>query len=444
MTIITIGKTLTPPKNFFKWCESQIPTYKWQNKEQTILASNRKGCPLIEKRLTKKSRLTFGTKFYPFAVILVSKNRIEIQSHDYWQEIENGKEILKCRMANFERFENGKHIKASLWNNNYHAGLQSNYGYMSGAYTNTNFYPNNWNEKLKVNRDMKYLELPTIERYEIERIYKNRIKIEYLQKINAHNMATAMIFGGETTYHGSYINLIDNRSMTKKWLKENKALLKNDTFTFNEIMLDKFFKSRKAKRVKGIEKYLHYKQFKRLPKEINLTKFQKYVIKTKLSFSYYMDYIQMLLELELQLNDDSIVFPDDLVSAHDNAVDTINKIKKDLEEEEYKQRKMKLLKMEKEIDEFVFLVPKDLQEIVNEGNVLHHCVGSNYYLDQHSKGQTTILFIRKKNELNKPYFTMEYQNRKVVQTQGKYNREAIPSSVKKAISKWKKEIEKVS
>lgn len=50
-----IGKLLTPPKDFFKWCERQIPTYEWSNKEQTIRASERTDCHIIKKRLTKKS-----------------------------------------------------------------------------------------------------------------------------------------------------------------------------------------------------------------------------------------------------------------------------------------------------------------------------------------------------------------------------------------------------
>lgn len=68
-----IQKPLTPPKAFFDWCTSQIPTYEWENKKETILASSRKNCPIIKKRLTKASRLSFPTKFYSFGVILISK-----------------------------------------------------------------------------------------------------------------------------------------------------------------------------------------------------------------------------------------------------------------------------------------------------------------------------------------------------------------------------------
>ncbi|EJV07396.1 hypothetical protein HMPREF1333_01397, partial [Enterococcus faecalis ERV37] len=36
-----IQKPLAPPKAFFDWCTSQIPTYEWKNKKETILASSR-------------------------------------------------------------------------------------------------------------------------------------------------------------------------------------------------------------------------------------------------------------------------------------------------------------------------------------------------------------------------------------------------------------------
>lgn len=98
-------------------------------------------------------------------------------------------------------------------------------------------------------------------------------------------------------------------------------------------MLQDIFKKKKIKMVKGIEKLLDYKQLKRLPGEVNLNKFQRYFIKQKVSFSHYMDYLNMIKELDIPLNDDVIVFPTELTKAHDNAVNTLNKLKKEVEEQ---------------------------------------------------------------------------------------------------------------
>lgn len=254
-----VGKPLTPPKKFFDWCLQQIPTYEWSNKEKTILASERKDCQVIKKRLTKNSRLSFPTKFYPFAIILVTKNRIEIQSHDYWHEIKDGKETITTKMMNFERFSNDKLLKASVWNGDWHKGLQSNYGYMSGAYTNTIFYPNNWKEQLKNNRDMKYLDIPDLSRHEIPKAYKYRSQIEYLQNIKATNLARQIVFTKQEYVNGSYFNEVDMRFINKNWLKKHKAILKKDNPLFYDIMLQELRKKHHIKLVKDTEKSLHYK-----------------------------------------------------------------------------------------------------------------------------------------------------------------------------------------
>ena len=432
-----IQKPLTPPKAFFDWCTSQIPTYEWKNKKETILASSRKNCPTIKKRLTKRSKLSYPTKFYSFGVILVSKKRIEIQSHCYWQTIKDGKETLIYEHSNLERFSKDTHLKAHCRNGYWYEGLLSNYGFMSSAYTNTVFYPNNWQEKLTTISELKYLQLPEIERQELAHIYKYRNEIEFLQKIGATTLANEIIFDDYRNIFGLYFHKADMRVITKKWLKANKHKLKANNPTFQELMLENTLKERNAPMIDGIEKYLHYSQIKQLPKEVNLTKFQKWFIRKGERFDYYMDYLHMLEELDTPLNDDTVLYPENLQVAHDNAVNTLNLLKSEIEEKEYEERKKQIKVFEAEIDDLLFLTPHSLQEIVQEGSILHHCVGSQRYLEQHKQGATTIVFIRKKEEPNLPYFTLEYRNQQVTQIQGKCNRQEVPEKIKQAVERWK-------
>ena len=434
-------KPLTPPKAFFDWCNAQIPTYEWQNKKETILASSRKNCPIIKKRLTKHSRLSFPMKFYSFGIILVRAKRIEIQTHSYWQTITNGVETLIYEQSNLERFSNNTHTKAHYENGDWHEGLLANYGYMSSAYTNTVFYSNNWQEKLTTISELKYLKLPTISRQELAHVYKYRNEIEFLQKIGATTLANEILFDDERNIFGTWHKKVDMRVITKNWLKANKKRLKTTNPTFHMLMLEKTLKERKVARIEGIENYLHYSQIKQLPKEVNLTKFQHWFMRKGERFSYYMDYLHMLEELNTPFTDD-VLFPENLQLAHDNATNTLNLLERELEEQQYQERKKQLKALETEIDDLLFLAPHSLQEIVEEGQVLHHCVGSQHYLEQHTKGKTTIVFIRRKEEPDKPYFTLEYREKRVIQVQGKYNRGHVPEEVEEAIEQWQIEIEK--
>lgn len=434
-------KPLTPPKAFFNWCTAQIPTYEWQNKKETILASSRKNCPIIKKRLTKYSRLSFPTKFYSFGIILVRAKRIEIQTHSYWQTITDGIENLIYEPSNLERFSNDTHVKAHYENGHWHEGLLSNYGFMSSAYTNTVFYPNNWQEKLTTVSELKYLQLPEIERQELAHIYKYRNEIEFLQKIGATTLANEIIFDDYRNVFGLYFHKVDMRVITKKWLKANKQKLKTRNPTFHEFMLEKTLKERNAPMINEIEKYVHYSQIKQLPKEVNLTKFQKWFIRKGERFDYYMDYLHMLEELNTPLNNDSVLYPENLQVAHDNAMNTLNLLKSEIEEKQYQERKNQIKALEAEIDDLLFLTPHSLQEIIQEGSILRHCVGSQHYIERHTQGKTTIVFIRRKEKPDMPYFTLEYRNQQVIQIQGKCNRQEVPEKIKQAVRQWQENLQ---
>jgi len=69
-------------------------------------------------------------------------------------------------------------------------------------------------------------------------------------------------------------------------------------------------------------------------------------------------------------------------------------------------------------DKFTITYPKEYLDIVNEGILLNHCVRS--YAEAIIKGKTNILFIRKNEELDKPFFTLEIRDKKIRQCHG-YN-----------------------
>ena len=54
---------------------------------------------------------------------------------------------------------------------------------------------------------------------------------------------------------------------------------------------------------------------------------------------------------------------------------------------------------------YIVVLPKNTQDLVTEGNNMHHCVGS--YVDKVADGETLIVFVRHKDTPNKCYITAE-------------------------------------
>lgn len=430
-----IDKKLKVPDSFFDWCYSQIETYKWSNKTETILASDRSNCEVVEKRLTKRTNLDLPEKFYPFAIILVTSKRIEIQSYGFWAEVRNGKQFITHRLTNFELLANDEHIKITAdYNNRFWYGLTPNFGGMSGgAYYRTQFYKNDWKRRIRIQSELKYLNLYDFKHSDLSHLYKYRTEIEFLQKINATKLAEQVMFGDS----------VDMRTINDKWLKENKHFFKNSDRSFREFELERRIKNRRGQVVPGIESYLSFHDINKIPKGIGIVRFQNWIIKNKIKFKYYQDYIEMLKDLNLDpTGNENLIIPKNLEKAHDNAVNLLNqlaeeriKLENDKKQKEYQEILNKRLKLEAEMDDYRFVIPRKLNELIIEGKELHHCVGGSAYIDKHKTGKTTIVFVRKKEMPDLPFFTLELKDGEITQLRGKHNI-AAPVEVRTAADHW--------
>ena len=91
-----------------------------------------------------------------------------------------------------------------------------------------------------------------------------------------------------------------------------------------------------------------------------------------------------------------------------------------------------------EEDELAVIAPTLPGDLANEGIELHHCVKS--YIEKVANGKTNIMFIRKKTEIDKPFFTVEVSNNGVVeQVHGFGNRNACTEpGLEDFVSRWAK------
>ncbi len=69
-------------------------------------------------------------------------------------------------------------------------------------------------------------------------------------------------------------------------------------------------------------------------------------------------------------------------------------------------------------EKYLIRMPGDAEEIVAEGCVLQHCVGSAGYIEAMAEGRTTILFLRKKAKPDVPMLTLEVKNGAIIQCYG--------------------------
>lgn len=144
----------------------------------------------------------------------------------------------------------------------------------------------------------------------------------------------------------------------------------------------------------------------------------------------WCDYLNWCKALGYDLHDEYYLLPGDLKKAHD-------RVGKEYREylDQKRKKKMKIIRaratkylkqagMQIGIIEkggYQIIVPKNSQEIADEGKRLHHCVQS--YIPQVADRSTLILFLRKKDMPEKSFRTLEWKNNEFKQCQGKSNQE---------------------
>lgn len=416
---------LQPPKAFFEWCYRKLPSYIWKNKQKEIVSSTRKHREVIEKRLTKKSRLNFIDKYEYFEIVLCTKKRIERQIYRVYSEFVNGQQHFNVDLINMHLFTGNKHIKIhKTYLNYYTTGLIPIGSMFSYQYCIIERYPNNWIERLEKVSELKYLNLNGFDADDLPHYYKYRDRIEFMQKIGAKGIEREFTVGR-----------LDCRRITLNWLKKWKLYIRNSNHTFEHVKLKQGIEQMGGKMIDGIENYLKYEELSELPNQMSIVRFQNYLIRQQKRFSYYQDYLSLLGDLELEITNRRR-FPKELEKAHNEAVDTLKSLKQELVRVEFETRAKELSELEIDISEFTFVLPKKAEDLVDEGKALKHCVCTSHYMNRHADGQTTIVFVRKRADIDKSYFTLEYKDNQVFQLEGVRNREAVPDELREAVDEW--------
>jgi len=181
----------------------------------------------------------------------------------------------------------------------------------------------------------------------------------------------------------------------------------------------------------------------RFPREYVSRPVVKYISQIEDIYSY-MDYLSLLSALP----DSEIVrfpvTPKDLEKYHDRVYKLYLHIQ---EQERLKTQKEKndryLEKYYQEANKFAFkddqfsIFPcSDLNQLIVEGKCLSHCVGT--YFDSVSRGREYILFLRRNNDIDTPFFTVDVTPDLVVRQIHGFRNCNITDEIRPFIEKWAK------
>ena len=150
---------------------------------------------------------------------------------------------------------------------------------------------------------------------------------------------------------------------------------------------------------------------------------------------YQKDYIRMCRQMEIPYER----FPKDVKKLHD-AVSANYRVKQDaIKAQAFDKKCAQYRETGLATDNYLIRFPSDLRDLIVEGNTMNHCVAS--YADKVIEGTSIIFFMRKAEEPDEPYITMEF-NRKgeLVQARKKGNAPVGNSDESAFIRQFQKEV----
>ena len=166
----------------------------------------------------------------------------------------------------------------------------------------------------------------------------------------------------------------------------------------------------------------------------------------------WKDYLDMAEKARLNMGDDIVRFPKNMKRRHNELVELHNR-KKELERlKGYQKLDDKIRKWTLEItryywqDKEYMIVPAlRCEDLMREGRILHHCVGaSSIYMEKMAEGKSWILFLRKKDYPEEPYYTLEIDMKtdKILQWYSEYDRKPDREKIQKVLNKYKKSLKR--
>lgn len=168
----------------------------------------------------------------------------------------------------------------------------------------------------------------------------------------------------------------------------------------------------------------------------------------------YKDYLILAAELGMDVRDEIVRHSPRMLELHDLYSKRKNEINNKKRDETVDRRFENISKNSEqnkahfafEDKKLIIIVPEKASDITEEGRLQQHCVGaSDTYMSQMDSGTSFILFLRKKEDTSKPYYTLQvnYEG-KIIQAHSQFNRQPDWKEVEPVLRRFTKKISKRS
>ncbi len=261
--------------------------------------------------------------------------------------------------------------------------------------------------------------------------------LEYIVKLGLKRLADEVInydymYKEIINYQGKNLQEIFNlnKNNFKRFIKLNKGFSvleilqtmerENLEFSNDDILyIDNHFNIRD---VSFMLKYTTFHKIKvYINKQVKLLRNRK----DKAALSDWVDYIKDVEYLNYDLST-FVLFPKNIDTAHTNIMRLVKDRELELFNEAFSKLYSEWYRLFGWTDKnYIIVPPKSFDEVIEEGNNLHHCVGGTVYGEKVSKKKSVILFLRDKMEPDKSLYTIELdpKRRKIIQCRGKNNKQ---------------------
>lgn len=268
--------------------------------------------------------------------------------------------------------------------------------------------------------------------HDFRKIFKNGKNIKDITELDNACWQYLLSISGDMYLWSIYKNIIKKHNVSVEQLKKfNKLMWKEDilaTAYYLKEILELEIDGNNLYTISSITNYL-------------INQKQKHNIQPSRCLNLLVDYIKMCNDLDIE----PYTKPENIKKVHDDLIPLYDDYELKIREKTYEEYVKGFNEQKKRLEKYLYedndlkvMIPDSPSDLIKEGQTQHNCVAT--YTKGHASQETNIFFIRKKDNLDESYITVEFDdiNKSIIQARYKYNKSVNEKSDKAFIDKWLK------